>query len=405
VVFYVRAALVEAEFYAGLGVHLDRLEGLDPGTRPRFPPVRAASRGDDLVGRLLAYAGDIDGGLRILRGMYERAAVESRSILPAVLAWMAEAQLMAGRFADAAEATREAILRAEENGDLGGQPWTVGFHAVALAMLGRIDEAGDAAAGVLRMAEADPGVDMDEVPARLALGIAALARDRFADAAAHLRVLDRAKRDAGIREPRYCAHASELVEALVGLGELDEAVEVLTRFEDEAATSGGQWSLAAAARCRAVVLAAQGRLDDALAAAQRSVSLFEGLPMPFERARTLLVVGQLRRRRREKGLAREALTGALATFELLGTPVWAERTRGELARIPLRRAATGLTPTEERIARLAVEGLTNREIADRTFLSAKTVEVNLTRVYRKLGVRSRAVLASRLAGEEESRRA
>src|SRR6185503_8055141 len=67
--FYVHAALVEAEFYAGLGIHLERLDGLDPGTRPRFPPVRTALRGDDLVGRLLAYAGRVDEGLEVLRAM------------------------------------------------------------------------------------------------------------------------------------------------------------------------------------------------------------------------------------------------------------------------------------------------------------------------------------------------
>src|SRR5262249_34136337 len=126
----------------------------------------------------------------------------------------------------------------------------------------------------------------------------------------------------------------------------------------------------------------------------------DGQPMPFERARSVFVLGQIRRRRREKGLARETLREALATFEELGTPIWAERARNELARLPLRRTSTDLTPTEERIARLAVAGLTNREIADRTFLSPKTVEVNLTRVYRKLGVRSRTVLASRLATQD-----
>jgi DNA-binding CsgD family transcriptional regulator len=122
--------------------------------------------------------------------------------------------------------------------------------------------------------------------------------------------------------------------------------------------------------------------------------------MPFERARTVLVLGQIRRRRKEKSLARQALQEALIVFEEFDTPLWAERARSELARLPLRHATTGLTPTEDRIARLAVEGLTNREIADRTFLSPKTVEVNLTRVYRKLGVRSRTVLAARLAGHE-----
>jgi DNA-binding NarL/FixJ family response regulator len=247
------------------------------------------------------------------------------------------------------------------------------------------------------MADADPTVGLDQAPARLALGIVAMSRGRFDDAATHLRVLDRVKQDAGIRDPRLCTHASDLIEALLGAAKLTEATAILTRIEAEAATSEGQWSLAAAARCRALILAAHGRLDEALEAAERSLLFFEGLPMPFERARTLFVMGQLHRRRREKRLAGHAMTEALATFERLETPVWAERARAELARIPQRRAATGLTPTEETIARLAVEGLTNREIADRAFLSPKTVEVNLTRIYRKLGVRSRATLASRFA--------
>jgi DNA-binding CsgD family transcriptional regulator len=404
VVFHVRAALVEAEFYAGLGTHLERLEGLSPGARRRFPPVRTASGGDDLIGRLLTYDGRIEEGLDTLRGMYERASVESRSILPAVLGWMAEAQLSAGRFAAAAELTREAIERAEETGGKDGTPWEVGFHAVALAMLGRLDEAETVATRVRELAEADPSVGLDEAPARLALGIIALAQGRFSDAVAHLGNLDGMKRRAGIREPRLCAHAGDLVEALVGAGELTEAAEILARFEAEAVTSGGQWSLAAAARCQALVLAARGHLDGALAAAERSLSLFDGLPMPFERARTIFAVGQIRRRRREKRLAREALTEALTTFENLQAPVWADRARTELARIPQRRAADGLTPTEETIARLAAEGLTNREIADRAFLSPKTVEVNLTRIYRKLGVRSRAVLASRLTADRDSGR-
>jgi DNA-binding NarL/FixJ family response regulator len=182
-----------------------------------------------------------------------------------------------------------------------------------------------------------------------------------------------------------------------------EAAEVLTRFEDEASTSNGQWSRAAAARCRALLLAAHGDLNEALAAVERSLSSIEGLPMPFERARTVFTLGQIRRRRTEKGLARQALHEALTVFEELGAQIWADRARAELARIPLRRTATGLTPTEERIARLAVEGLTNREIADHTFLSPKTVEVNLTRVYRKLGVRSRTLLASRLPDHRDQR--
>jgi DNA-binding CsgD family transcriptional regulator len=400
VAFFVRAAMVEAEFYAGLGIHLDRLDGLEPGSRRRFPPTRTASRGDDLIGRLLTYAGRIDEGLAILRGLYERAAVETRSILPATLGWMAEAELMAGRFAAAAELTREAIERTEETGHPGGYPWEVGFHAVALAMLGHLDAADAAATEVTRTAAADPSIGLDESPALLALGLTAMARGRFDDALVPLRRLEQIKRSAGIREPRICAHASELIEALVTSGHPDEAAEVLARFEDEARTSQGEWSLAASARCRALLLAAGGDVDGALAAVERSLSLLDGLPMPFERARTLYVLGQLRRRRKEKRLAREALDEALAAFVRLDTPVWADRARAELARVPLRQAATGLTPTEETIARLVGAGLSNRDIADRTFLSPKTVEANLTRIFRKVGVRSRAGLASRFAGED-----
>lgn len=405
VAFHVRAALVEAEFYAGLGIHLEYLDGLDPGATPRFPPVRTAARGEDLVGRLLTYAGRFDEGLEILGRLYDRAAVVGRSILPAVLGWMAEAEIMAGRFAAAAEHTRESIERSEETGRIGGNPWELGFYAVALAMLGMLDDADTVATQVVVRADTDSAIDLDSLPARLALGITANARGQFHEAAAQLRLLDRAKRQAGIRDPRLCAHASELIEALVGGGHVDEASDVLARFEADAAASAGQWSMAAAARCRALVLAAGGRLDDALDAAERSLSLFVGLPMPFERARTVFVVGQIRRRRREKRLARHALTEALATFEDLATPVWAERARAELARIPQRLAGADLTPTEERIAQLAVEGLTNREIADRTFLSPKTVEVNLTHIYRKLGVRSRAALAGRLTTVGERRQA
>ena len=119
--------------------------------------MRTASHGDDLVGRLLAYDGRIDEGLELLRGMYDRASVEGRSILPAILGWMAEAQLMAGRFVAASDLTREAVDRAEETGGKGGLPWEVGFHAVALARLGLVDEAESTARQVLDSGAVDTG--------------------------------------------------------------------------------------------------------------------------------------------------------------------------------------------------------------------------------------------------------
>ncbi len=344
-----RAALVEAEFYAGLGIHLDRLDGLDPGTRPRFPPVRTASRGDDLIGRLLTYAGRIDDGLAILRGMYERASVEGRSTLPAILGWMAEAQIMAGRFAAAAELTREAIERAEETGGDGGTPWEVGFHAVALAMLGRLDEAEAAATRVLDLAEADPTVGLDEAPARLALGIIAMARGRFADAAAHLRHLDQAKREAGIREPRLCAHASDLIEALVGRGRAGRGrrgARPLRGRGRRRPTGSGRWPPPPGAGpcCSARAATWTGRWRPP----QRSLSLFDGLPMPFERARTLFVTrpdppapqGEAARPRGAERGARDVRGARHARSGPTGPgPSWPGSRSAS--------AATGLTPTEE----------------------------------------------------------
>jgi DNA-binding CsgD family transcriptional regulator len=120
--------------------------------------------------------------------------------------------------------------------------------------------------------------------------------------------------------------------------------------------------------------------------------------MPFEHARTLLARGQVHHRRKEKKLADEALREALRIFEELGSPLWADRARAELARVGLRRREPDeLNETERQVAELAAQGLSNQEIAQRAFISVKTVEANLTRVYRKLGIRSRAALARKLS--------
>ena len=122
---------------------------------------------------------------------------------------------------------------------------------------------------------------------------------------------------------------------------------------------------------------------------------------PFERARTRLVEGTLLRRAKKRGAARTAIEGALAGFTAIGTPLWADRARAELERLGLRPSAGALTETESRIAALAASGATNREIAGLMFVSVKTVEANLSRCYRKLGVRSRVELARRLERDEE----
>ena len=96
--------------------------------------------------------------------------------------------------------------------------------------------------------------------------------------------------------------------------------------------------------------------------------------------------------------ARTALSEALAAFDELGARLWSEKARGELARIGGRTpAGTGLTASEERVAALVAEGLTNKQVAGRLFVTDRTVEGHLSRIYAKLGLRSRAELAAHFA--------
>jgi DNA-binding CsgD family transcriptional regulator len=185
------------------------------------------------------------------------------------------------------------------------------------------------------------------------------------------------------------------VEALTALGKLDEARRVLEHLEWRGRGLPRTWIDAGLPRARALVLAAEGNLPEALAIVDSAPSP-RGLPL--EHARLLLVRGQIERRANRKLAARDSLTEALAIFEKLGSPPWAQRARDEITRLGLRHRAPGeLTESERRIAELAAAGMTNRQVAEAAFVSPKTVEANLARVYRKLGIRSRAELGARMS--------
>ena len=161
-------------------------------------------------------------------------------------------------------------------------------------------------------------------------------------------------------------------------------------------------ALAAAARCRALVLAQDGDLDAARASIENALAEHARLHEPFELARTYLAQGSIERRAKQKAAARTALGRAEALFAELGARLWLERTQREFARTGITRSLDrGLTPTERRVAELAATGAQNKEIAGALFVSVKTVEANLSRVYAKLGIRSRVELASRLAKRAE----
>lgn len=198
-------------------------------------------------------------------------------------------------------------------------------------------------------------------------------------------------------DPGVVRFQADEVEALVEVGRVEEAAVRTADLQREGVFLDRPWALATGGRCRALLMAAGGELRAALAAADEAVIAHARLAQPLELARTLLVRGSIQRRLKERRLARISLEEALAMFDRLGAARWSERTRQEIARIGGRQRSSGaLTSTEQAVANLAAEGATNREIAARLFISLKTVESNLSKIYRKVGLRSRTELAARM---------
>jgi DNA-binding CsgD family transcriptional regulator len=189
------------------------------------------------------------------------------------------------------------------------------------------------------------------------------------------------------------------IEALIQLGHMGEAKELLEWFEERSRALDRASGLARCARCRGLLLAGLGDLPGAAASLEEAVRQHDRIPdQPFELARTLLVRGGIERRAKQKRAAGQSLRQALEIFERLGTPLWAAKARAELGRIGGRPPVPfSLTPTEERVARLVAEGRTNKEVAAALFMSVNTVQGNLRRIYQKLGVRSRSELTAKYA--------
>jgi DNA-binding CsgD family transcriptional regulator len=197
----------------------------------------------------------------------------------------------------------------------------------------------------------------------------------------------------GMVEPAPYRFHGDHVEAVVALGDLDRAAELVARLERRRAVLPKPWTVVMAARGQALLDAARGDLEAAEAGFRAALEGHDRLAMPFERARDELLLGVLLRRRRRRAAAARLLEASLARFDALGAEAWVARVRGEIDRLGVQPGeAGGLTPSEERIAGLAAQGLTNREIAGRLLISPKTVEANLARVYGKLGIRTRAEL-------------
>lgn len=307
---------------------------------------------------------------------------------------LAELDCWLGEWQRARDEVRQSMEIMQQSGSRRWRGFVLYAHALTLAHLGELDEAAVIADEGLQLATEldDPWVAALHLAV---LGFIAISRGDAVAAERHLTRADENMQSASVVEPaRHRFHADH-VEAVVATGDLDRAGELVARLEQRAQVARYPWLLAITARSRGVLAMARGELDGAAAAFVEAMGVHDTLTMPFERARTLLWQGRLLRRRKEKLAARAVLSEAEQIFTGLEAPIWAKQAAAELGRLGLHRGTIGeLTPTEERIARLAATGMTNKEVAAATFVTVKTVEANLGRIYRKLGIHSRRALAT-----------
>jgi DNA-binding CsgD family transcriptional regulator len=338
--------------------------------------------------------------LLFLRDQSEERAEESA--LPWTLAQLCWGEFLAGRWYEAGRHAEEGIEMAVQADQEPQRLVALGVRGLVRAARGDVEGARADTETAFALAP-ERGVMFATIVAACGLGLLELSLERFEAVHQLLGPLGDRLEEGGVREPGSVRFVPDHIEALIGLGRLDEAASLLETLERQAAAVDRASALAAAGRSRGLLTAARGDLEGALVPLQDALLQHERVSTPFEEARTLLALGVTRRRARMKRPAREGLEQALATFEQLGARLWADKARAELARISGRPASTGeLTETERRIAALAAEGRSNKEIAAALYVTPKTVETQLSRIYRKVGVRSRTQLARQLSADAEA---
>lgn len=388
-----------AEFMLGLDTAalLSRAAAVERRIVGRRPFSSLLSNVGNVLGVQLMWSGDIVGGRRTLERTYRDLVDRGHyTILWETLVFLSELESRAGAFGLALEYAEELVEITVEAGY--DQAREVGLWARALAEthLGLIEPARRDATEGLALAE-QHGDLYHVITNRSVLGFLELSLGDLQASSRYMEPLPDLLGQRGIVEPCVYPFVPDYVEALVGLRQLGRAEEALEPFEHWGVELDRPLALATSARCRGLIAALEDPVKS-LEHLERAVELHDRVGQPFELARTQLVLGPAQRRVRQKRNARDSLESALATFDELGTPLWAGKARAELARIGGRApAGDGLTSSERRIAELVAEGKTNKEVAATLVVAERTVESALTQIYRKLGVRSRTELAHRLS--------
>ena len=340
------------------------------------------------VGRI--WQGRLAEARELLRGLLAVATQQEDEISYFIVRLhLCEAALRAGAWDTVAALLEEWDLSLT---DLPGDPASYARCRALLAAGRGEDDAAELARDAYELSLAH-GRIWQQLEAQRALGIAELLAGRTAAAVEHLREVWRHTRSAGVEDPGAFPVAPDLVEALAAAGRVTDARAVAADLRTLAERLGHPWALATAARCDGVVLLAERAPAEAEPLLEEAAARFQELGLPFDRARTLVALGTARRQSKRLRTGREAVAEAERLFAEIGSPGWAAWARLETARFGGRSASPGLTQTEERIAGLVRSGKTNKEVAAELTISVSAVERHLTRIYAKLGVRSRTELA------------
>jgi DNA-binding CsgD family transcriptional regulator len=393
---YAIALLGALDFFAGNGFRAEPFE--------RALAVEEAGgvlAEDSMMGyylAMLAYADELKAGFELAGRWAQRCADEGcESQQPFILMWRSYLLLKAGRLDEAEAVISQHIGLAERL----GQEYNVRFGRTNLGRLallrGEFAAAREIGESQTQSAAEGGAVQLEISGGRLA-GEAALYDGDTATAMGHLRRVEEL-RDTGRQEHYSVSHLAHLAEALIASGQAAEAEAVLARFEGFIEKADSTSGRAAADRTRGLLAAARAEEAPALEFLDAAIGVYEdAATLPFERARTLLLKGQLLRRLRRKANAKAVLTAARDAFVSIGAIGWVERVDDELARIGLRPPAPAdLTPTELKIVDMVATGTSAKDVAATLYLSPRTVEGHLVRIYRKIGVRTRAELIAKYA--------
>ncbi len=391
--------LAEDHLDCGQGMAVDLLdraeaaETLHRAAQPRA--ISVLNRVSSIRGYQLKLVDDLDGArAHLVRALATARSEGDDGSLAALLGHLALTEYWAGHYGQAQELAADGFDQIAASG--GVAPATL-YCAAALSeiLTGRADRARDLISGQLAPDDRDP--TKKTVAYRHVLGLADLLHGQNGAALAQFERAWQASAALRIQEPgRRQRLEADLGQALVVAGQLDRAAALAAEQRKLGERLDRPTLIGVGHRLQGLVQAANGDLDAAATSLDRAVTAHRRSPLVLELPRSLLALGQVQRRQRDKSSARSTLRSAADLFTAIGAVPWMRIAEAELARIDGPRAGAVLTATEEKVAMLAGAGRNNREIAAELFVSTRTVEGHLAVVYRKLAIRGRSQLAHRV---------